>query len=79
MQATTCGGSMALRMAGVPIKGMVAGISVGLVTEHWPKSYAGPAESDWVHGHTDYGSHALMLGTLTERVAYCLESCELRR
>jgi polyribonucleotide nucleotidyltransferase len=32
--ASVCGGMLALMDAGVPIKGMVAGISVGLVTEH---------------------------------------------
>jgi len=32
--ASVCGGMLSLMDAGVPIKGMVAGISVGLVTEH---------------------------------------------
>jgi len=32
--ASVCGGMLALMDAGVPVKGMVAGISVGLVTEH---------------------------------------------
>jgi polyribonucleotide nucleotidyltransferase len=32
--ASVCGGMLALMDAGVPIKGTVAGISVGLVTEH---------------------------------------------
>ena len=32
--ASVCGGMLALMDAGVPAKGMVAGISVGLVTEH---------------------------------------------
>src|SRR5256886_456563 len=32
--ASVCGGMLALLDAGVPVKGMVAGISVGLVTEH---------------------------------------------
>ncbi len=61
-QATVCGGSMALRMAGVPIKDMVAGISVGLVTQRWPKPRGGPARSDWTSGMEDYGDHALLLG-----------------
>jgi polyribonucleotide nucleotidyltransferase len=32
--ASVCGGMLALMDAGVPVKGVVAGISVGLVTEH---------------------------------------------
>jgi polyribonucleotide nucleotidyltransferase len=32
--ASVCGGMLALMDAGIPVKGMVAGISVGLVTEH---------------------------------------------
>jgi polyribonucleotide nucleotidyltransferase len=32
--ASVCGGMLALMDAGVPVKGIVAGISVGLVTEH---------------------------------------------
>jgi polyribonucleotide nucleotidyltransferase len=32
--ASVCGGMLSLMDAGVPVKGMVAGISVGLVTEH---------------------------------------------
>src|SRR5919112_4671479 len=31
--ASVCGGMLALMDAGVPVKGMVAGISIGLVTE----------------------------------------------
>jgi polyribonucleotide nucleotidyltransferase len=32
--ASVCGGMLALMDAGIPVKGIVAGISVGLVTEH---------------------------------------------
>jgi polyribonucleotide nucleotidyltransferase len=32
--ASVCGGMLSLMDAGVPVKGMIAGISVGLVTEH---------------------------------------------
>jgi polyribonucleotide nucleotidyltransferase len=40
--ASVCGGMLALMDAGVPVKGMVAGISIGLVTEggddgHWKR------------------------------------------
>ena len=45
--AAVCGGSLALKMAGVPIAGLVAGISVGLLSERWPApltSISGGAE-----------------------------------
>jgi polyribonucleotide nucleotidyltransferase len=37
--ATVCGGSLALMDAGVPIKGHVAGISMGLVTQNNSSDY----------------------------------------
>ena len=49
-------------MAGVPIQDLVAGISVGLVTQNWPKAKSGNADSDWAQGYKDYGRHAVMLG-----------------
>lgn len=59
--AASCGGSMALRDAGVPIKALVAGISVGLITEHWPE---GPgqelAAGQHLHVSTEYGREVLI-------------------
>jgi len=49
-------------MAGVPIRDLVAGVSVGLVTQNWPKAHCGNADSDWARGYLDYGKHAVMLG-----------------
>lgn len=39
--AAVCSGSMALQMAGVPVREPAAGISVGLMSQHWPRPRAG--------------------------------------
>jgi hypothetical protein len=57
-----CGGSLALKAANVPIKELVAGISVGLVTEHWPRPRHGVVDPGWAQELKDYGRHALLLG-----------------
>ena len=49
-------------MAGVPIRDLVAGVGVGLVTQNWPKAHFGNADSNWARGYLDYGKHAVMLG-----------------
>ncbi|GAX72833.1 hypothetical protein CEUSTIGMA_g288.t1 [Chlamydomonas eustigma] len=59
--AAVCGGSLALKAAQVPIKGLVAAISVGLVTEHWPRPRCGLADQGWAQELKNYGRHALLL------------------
>jgi len=59
--ATVCAGSMALVMAGVPIRAPVAGISVGLLAERWPKPrpmlwQSGDNAGDGSSGHFVHGA-----------------------
>ena len=63
--ATTCGGSMALMDAGVPIKEHIAGISVGLLTPH-KSPVTGSTTSDTEKGAstTVQKSHQLLLDIL---------------
>lgn len=61
-----CGSALALRAAGVPIKCLAAGISVGLVTERWPQPQGGTAGGTPLDAPypwpLDYGRHVLLTG-----------------
>jgi polyribonucleotide nucleotidyltransferase len=70
--AAVCGGSMALKMAGVPVDGLVAGISVGLLSERWAAPLTLPQDQGtkvWpeemglhlTDGQCNYGRQALVL------------------
>jgi hypothetical protein len=72
-QAAACGASLAAAAANVPLHNLVAGISIGLLCEKWPKPCGGmaggpvlgPAGWQW---EEDLGRYALLTG---ESVVTC--------